>query len=129
GQPRAQPARGVQDPRSRSGTMKRRALSLGIICALALSAAACNEGHDEMAMPDLAAKSDLSAPLDLAAPDLAGPSCGAIVLCIFQCGVTNIQCDQTCVAGAQPKAIQEAGALALCAAQNCLSTDAGSGLG
>lgn len=102
-------------------------VALGIALALALGA--CNEGNSEMMMPDLAVHADLSVPRDLAMPDLAGPTCGSIVLCIFKCGVTDLQCDQTCVAGAQPKAIQEAGALALCAAQNCLGGDAGAGLG
>lgn len=108
--------------------MKRIALFAGLI-ALAMSGLACNEGPEELAPPDLAAASDLAIAHDLAMPDLLGPSCGKIVLCILQCGVTNISCDQACVAGAQTAAIQQAGALALCAAQNCLQSDGGVSFG
>ncbi|HEY7957229.1 MAG: hypothetical protein ACHQ17_00460 [Polyangia bacterium] len=107
--------------------MKKIALAFGLV--VLASGLACNEGHEELAPPDLAAQSDLAPARDLSMPDLLGPSCGKIILCILQCGVTNVQCDQTCVAGAQPAAIEQAGALALCAAQNCLQSDGGLSLG
>jgi hypothetical protein len=93
--------------------------SRGLVAALALFGwVACSEGHD---VADMAATSDLMTPLDLATPDLAGPACGAIMLCVLvQCQVQNLMCDQTCFQGAQPKALQEAAALAICAAANCL---------
>jgi hypothetical protein len=75
---------------------------------------------------DLAVVEDQGGADDLSMPDLKGPSCGQIVLCLFKCGFTNLTCDQMCTAGAQPTAIQESTALGLCTAQNCLSTLTGS---
>lgn len=96
------------------------------LCLLAaLCALGCSEEGPGMHAPDMTAQADLSTVRDLSMPDLSTPSCGQIILCVFQCGVTNITCDQGCVTNAQPQAIQEAGALVLCAAQNCLLTDGG----
>jgi hypothetical protein len=90
--------------------------------------AGCSEGHDDLSgTPDLAMAADAGETPDLSDFDLLGPSCGKIVICIFTCGVTDLTCDQTCVAGAQPAAIQQAGALTLCAAQNCLGGLGGDG--
>ena len=99
---------------------------LVLLASLVVALAGCNQGHDELAVADLAAASD-SGVADLSAPDMSGPTCGHIVVCIITCGVTDFQCDQTCVAGAQPAAIQQAGALTLCAAQNCLQGLVGDG--
>jgi hypothetical protein len=92
---------------------------------LVLLAVGCQEGA--LAPADLATP-DLAMSVDLSMPDLAGPSCGAIVTCIFGCGVSNLTCSQGCISGAQPAQIQAAGVLAICAATNCLSTaDGGAG--
>jgi hypothetical protein len=104
-----------------------------IVAALLLGGA-CNQGG-ELANPiDFGAGADdlmSVAPPDLAGTaDLAGPTCGHIVQCVIQCGLTDLTCDQTCFQGAQPEALQQAGALVLCAAQNCLQAqpDGGSGM-
>jgi hypothetical protein len=91
-----------------------------LLASLVVALAGCNQGHDELSVADLSVAADLGG-ADLSAPDLKGPTCGQMAVCILACGVTDFQCDQGCVAGAMPAAIQEAGALTLCAAQNCLS--------
>lgn len=98
---------------------------------LSLALGGCNEGHPELLNPnaDLAARGDLPDPSDMPqSGDLKmGPSCGQIVLCVVQCGVTNLACSQTCFQGAQPSALQQSGALVLCAATNCLAGGGGDG--
>ena len=51
---------------------------------------------------------------------LTGPSCGEMVTCVLQCGLTNLSCSQGCFQGAKTDQITAAGALVLCAATNCL---------
>ena len=97
---------------------------------------ACSEGHDQfLHAPDLGPSTDAAeAQLDLTPVDLMGPDCGQIMICVLQqCALTNLTCDQACVAGAQPAALQQSGALILCAATNCLAGlaggDGGAGIG
>jgi hypothetical protein len=92
-----------------------------------LLALGCSEGHDELSLGDMTAVDDLSqlAADDSGMPDMFSPQCGDIVRCLVTCGLTNITCDQMCVTGASPSAIQSAGALAVCAATNCLNLDGG----
>jgi hypothetical protein len=107
-----------------------------VYLALALAAAGCNEGN-EIATGDfdLGAQSadgaapDGAAKTDLAAHDMQAKSCGQIVSCVIQCGLTNLTCDPMCIQGADPTAIQQAGALTLCAVQNCLLTGGDGGAG
>jgi hypothetical protein len=71
-----------------------------------------SDGGPVMTTGDLAEAADLQP---------AGKSCGEVIMCVVQCGFTNLTCSAGCAQGASPQAIQEAGALTLCAAQNCLS--------
>jgi hypothetical protein len=93
---------------------------------LLVAIAGCNEGNEPALARDLAAPTDLAAPSDLTPPDdLASPTCGAIVSCVFTCGLTNFSCDQSCLTGASPTALQQAAGLTICAATNCLSLSDG----
>lgn len=113
-----------------------KALHIALAC---VALAACDQGNAlstgavDFAQADGGgAVGDLAPPPDLTPVDLAEKSCGQIVSCVVQCGLTNLACDQMCVTGASPAAIQQAGALTLCAAQNCLAgqfTDGGMGGG
>jgi hypothetical protein len=102
-------------------------LRLRNLLLAALVVAACSEGNDELKLGDLSTGDDMMSmqPDDLGMPDMYTPQCGDIVRCLVTCGITNIACDQMCVTGADPMAIQAAGALALCAATNCLNLDGG----
>jgi len=111
-------------------------LRLSLSLSLALLVGGCSEGTDALknGPADLAEPADLSLDeRDLSVADLKGPSCGEVVICLAQCGFTNLQCDQMCTVGAQPAAAQQAGALAVCTALNCLGSlagqDGGGGLG
>ena len=83
-------------------------------------------GADAGALADAASSTDL-------APDMTviGPTCGSIVVCSFQCGLTNVTCSTMCLQGTQGPELTKAGALVLCAATQCLLGGAGSdgGLG
>ena len=102
--------------------------ALGLAALVALAVVGCSrQGHDDEA-PDLAVAADLSVAPDLAMPDLKGPSCGQIFLCLLQqCQLTNLMCDQMCFQGAQPQALEQVGALAICAGINCLQGALGDG--
>jgi hypothetical protein len=106
--------------------MRHRLLSTALLGLLVVS---CSEGHDELKLGDMTAADDLaeSSMDDMSMPDMKTLQCGEIVRCLITCGFTDLQCDQTCVTGADPMAIQEAGQLALCAATNCLNLDGGTG--
>jgi hypothetical protein len=106
--------------------MRRRLLSAALLLLLGAS---CSEGHDELKMGDMTAVDDMaeSSMDDMSMPDMMVLSCGEIVRCIVTCGLTNLTCDQMCFTGADATSIQEAGALALCAATNCLNLDGGTG--
>lgn len=108
--------------------MKRRG-GVGLVAAALLLAAACHEGNG-LGGPDLAPPVDLAPPSDLLPPpDLVPPpNCGQIVGCAIMCGTSNLTCLGGCFQNAPPQAIQEAGALVLCAGQNCLG-DGGVGGG
>lgn len=100
-----------------------------LVAAALLVVAACHQGNG-LGLPDLQAPPDLAPPADLSpAPDLLPPkTCGEIVGCAIMCGTSNLTCLGGCFNGASPQAIQEAGALVLCAGQNCLG-DGGVGGG
>jgi hypothetical protein len=96
--------------------------------ALALAAClAALGGCDDDLYPaaDMAAAADLSEAPDLSMPDLRGPSCGELVTCVLMCGLSNLECAGQCVQGVQPATLQRVGALALCAATNCLNNPDG----
>ena len=102
-----------------------------LLSFLALSCS--EEGHPGSASsaPDQAMVVDMSGESDdMNADDLSSAvSCGQILGCVAtQCGLTNVTCDQMCVAGAPTTSITQAGALIACAALNCLGGDGG-GLG
>jgi hypothetical protein len=60
-------------------------------------------------------------------PDLyVGPSCGKIIFCVAECGVSNLTCSANCFQGATPAESIKAGAIALCAAEHCVGGDGGS---
>ncbi len=130
-------------------------VAIAFVFGLALG---CDEGGPYTGALDLSTQisGDLAqAPsADLSKVDLLGPDCGTLVKCSLGClagglgglgggggtggstGGTStdpITCLTMCGGGAQPAALQEAGALVLCAAQNCLSGltggDAGTGGG
>lgn len=111
-------------------------MSRALLLALALAALGCNEGNElassgfDLAQPGDGGGSAADGASDLGAPDLASRTCGQIVSCVVQCGVGNLTCDPMCIQGADPTAIAQAGALTLCAVQNCISfTDGGAGGG
>jgi hypothetical protein len=102
--------------------------------AIALAAVGCNEGNElatgafDFATAtggDSGAIADAAA--DLSTGDLAARDCGQIVSCVLQCGTTNLTCLPQCVQNADPMAVQQAGALTLCAATNCLNLLGGDG--
>jgi hypothetical protein len=76
--------------------------------------------------------------IDLATPvvDMAvapadldtGPSCGKILTCIVECGLTKPSCDVQCTMGATATEGMKAGALALCAGLHCVGGELGTGL-
>ncbi len=102
----------------------------GWLLAAALVVAACHEGNG-LGGPDFAIPPDLAPPADLLPPaDLTPPlTCGQIVGCALMCGTSNLTCLGGCFNGASPQAIQQAGALVLCAGQNCLGDGGISGGG
>lgn len=88
-----------------------RAWALGLL----LLTAACNQGNGLSITP-----------ADMApTPDLAGRSCGEIVRCALTCGTQDPTCLVGCGQGASTESVTQAGALVVCAAQNCLSGDGG----
>jgi hypothetical protein len=95
-----------------------------LVAAALLAAAGCNEGlgnaHHDAALRD--GGEDLEPRDDLATR--AGPTCGQIVMCVFQ----NFQSPGMlvgCGQGASPQELTAAGALLLCAYQNCLAGNDG----
>jgi hypothetical protein len=107
-----------------------------LLC-LALIVAACNEGHDEFLNRDLAVVADLSGSdmPDGGADAAAGPTCGEMFTCLLMSGLGGggggggggLGGLGMCFQGAQPEAIQQATALGLCAATNCLGGIFGGG--
>jgi len=98
-----------------------------------VAAGACNQGGP-LADPvdfgnDAPAFGD-GGEMDLTVGDMTQKTCGQVVSCTVQCGLTNLTCDQMCVQGASPTALQQAGTLVLCAAQSCLlgQPDGGGGM-
>ena len=129
----------------------KRVVAIGLVIAAAMASAlgggvGCHEGNGlggaDMTEVDLLPPADLVPPVDLVPP----PNCGKIVFCAIGClggggiglpgtgggggdmsGANPIGCVLGCGTNAPPAEINAALGLILCAAQNCLSADGGTG--
>ena len=99
------------------------ALALSWVLLLGCSA---ESNHDDRLQLDAAPELDLGPSPDLSLlPDLAPKSCGTIAVCLLGCGPSIGICQVSCVSGASPEALQQAGAIAACAARNCIAASDG----
>jgi hypothetical protein len=68
-------------------------------------------------------------PADITVIDLSTSlSCGTMVLCLVNCGLSKPACGIECAIGVDSTEALKATALGVCAALNCASGDAGSGI-
>jgi hypothetical protein len=94
-----------------------------IVLFLCLGVFGCSSNKNSMQpVPDMAAHAtvDMSMPLDM-----TQKNCGTIITCVITSGATNPTAAAGCFQGASTAGAAQAGALGLCAFQNCLSGDAG----
>jgi hypothetical protein len=97
-----------------------------LVLVAALLVAGCHQGNG-LSAGDLSTPEDMTTPPDLQPPPdmVPPPNCGKIAFCAITCGTQNLTCLGGCFQNAPPMALQEAGTLVACAAQNCLQADGG----
>lgn len=95
-------------------------LSLGLSCMLS----SCSPSTPEVDLSNLSLPDMCGSGSDLP----AGPTCGAMMLCMVGCGLNRLSCNISCANGVDATQALKAITLGVCAAENCAAGDMGGGI-